>query len=103
MNSTYQPIYDALAEVPYGMVISYGGLAKKAGLFRGARMVGWALSQLPAGSLLPWHRVINHKGMLSIVNPHVHAGHQKELLEAEGVRIIEKDGTFWVENPPWFS
>jgi len=49
----------------------------------GARTVGWALRALPAGSDVPWHRVVNAKGGISL-----HDGaRQRQLLEAEGVEF----------------
>lgn len=50
-------IYTVIAAIPYGNVISYGDVARLAGLPRGARLVGWVLKKLPEETQLPWHRV----------------------------------------------
>src|SRR3990167_2506520 len=56
-------LYAVLAQIPAGCVVSYGQLAAYAGLGRAARWVGRTLSQLPDGSILPWHRVIAAGGL----------------------------------------
>ena len=76
-------IWAVVAAIPRGTVATYGQVAALAGLPRGARLVGRAMSQLPPGTRLPWHRVINAAGQLSI--PGTGAARQKALLEAEGV------------------
>ena len=85
-----QAIFLALASIPAGKVISYGQLAQLAGIPGGARQVGKALSQLPEGSELPWFRVINAQGRISL--PADSPGYylQKQKLEAEGV-IFKND------------
>ena len=59
-----------------------------AGMPAGARIVGSVLSQLPPGSQLPWHRVINSKGEISF--PHTSSRYQtqRDKLEQEGVVFI---------------
>ena len=78
----------ALAQIPKGKVISYGDLAKLAGLTNGARFVGKTLSNLPKGSTLPWHRVINSQGKISLPpnSPSYEKQHQR--LVREGVEVI---------------
>lgn len=58
-------LYLALSSVPTGRLISYGDLAELAGLPGRARWVGRQLSQLPASSRLPWHRVLKANGRLA--------------------------------------
>lgn len=71
--------------VPYGRVVAYGGVAAMLGAPRAARGVGAALSRLPPGSDVPWWRVVNARGGISL---HGHPGIlQRMLLEAEGVRV----------------
>lgn len=78
-------IWRIVHSIPAGKVSSYGEIAKRAGLPRGARLVGRMLSQLPEGSTLPWHRVVNSRGCISL--PAGSAGYreQRERLVAEGV------------------
>lgn len=58
-------IYAVVARIPPGRVATYGQIARLAGLPGHARLVGYALSALPGGSPLPWHRVVNAKGRIS--------------------------------------
>lgn len=76
-----QRIWQVTAEIPRGTVATYGQIAELAGLPGGARQVGLTLSQLPTGTKLPWHRVINAAGRISITDP----SRQRALLESEGV------------------
>lgn len=81
-------VYLVMAQIPEGKVVSYGELARLAGLGRAARWVGRLMSQLPDGTRLPWHRVIAAGGRLSLPAGSV-AGHEQRMrLRAEGVTII---------------
>lgn len=73
-------IYTVIAAIPYGNVISYGDVARLAGLPRGARLVGWVLKKLPEETQLPWHRVVNAQGKLIS-----HNQQQRQRLLAEGI------------------
>ncbi|WP_069947381.1 MGMT family protein [Microbulbifer aggregans] len=79
-------ICQVLARIPAGRVITYGDLAAMAGYPRAARRAGQALRQLPADTALPWHRVINASGRISLPEPA--AQRQRERLEREGVIAI---------------
>ncbi len=79
-----EAIYLALAQIPKGKVITYGNLAKLAGMPNGARLAGRLMCELPDGSNLPWHRVINAQGKLSM--PVDSAGYREQI------RRLEKDG-----------
>ena len=63
---SYERIYAVVRRIPRGRVATYGQVAALAGLPRHARLVGYALHALPTGSALPWHRVINAQGMISL-------------------------------------
>lgn len=83
-----QALYIALSQVPAGKVITYGQLASLAGLGRAARWVGSQLKKLPEGTSLPWHRVLNHSGRLSVpVGSEVWI-EQIQRLRAEGVIVV---------------
>ena len=83
-----QNFWQVLATIPPGRVTSYGRLAQLAGLGRGARLAARWLAQLPDGSSLPWHRVVNSRGQLSL-SPCSAAGvEQKQRLQNEGVVVI---------------
>lgn len=76
-------IWRVVADIPRGRVASYGQVAELAGLPGGARRVGRCLSRLPAETRLPWHRVVNAAGRISLPGA---AGHrQRRRLLDEGV------------------
>ncbi len=81
----YRRIYATVAAIPRGSVASYGQVAAQAGLGRGARLVGRALAQCP--TRLPWHRVVNAAGRISL--PRGGAAHAEQVrrLTAEGVEV----------------
>ena len=83
--NTQQKIWQIVAAIPAGFVASYGQVAKLAGLPNAARQVGRTLKNLPKDTRLPWHRVINSQGKISL--PDSSRGYyiQKQRLEAEGV------------------
>ena len=85
--SREQRIYQALAAVPCGNVVTYGQLAELAGLPRAARLVGRTLRNLPNGTNLPWHRVINAAGRLSLNIDSDSGQLQRARLQDEGVVV----------------
>ncbi|SDS75262.1 methylated-DNA-protein-cysteine methyltransferase related protein [Halopseudomonas xinjiangensis] len=82
-----EAFWAALASIPHGRVCSYGTLARLAGLGRGARLAGRWLGQLPEGSSLPWHRVVNSQGRLSLPADSPAGQEQFARLTEEGVSI----------------
>ncbi|HEY3698344.1 MAG TPA: MGMT family protein [Spongiibacteraceae bacterium] len=80
-------VWRIVHSIPQGRVSSYGAVAKLAGLPRGARLIGRILSQLPAGSALPWHRVIKSSGSLSFPPGSAHYREQRERLLSEGIEF----------------
>lgn len=78
-------VYMVLAAVPSGSVVTYGQVAELAGLPRAARMVGRILGNLPKGTELPWHRVINAAGKISLAEDSPSFKLQKARLQEEGV------------------
>ena len=81
-------IYHILAAIPPGHVTTYGDVARMAGSSRAARQVGGVLKRLPAGSKLPWHRVINSKGEISLVGEDYIR--QREALLKEGITVSDE-------------
>jgi methylated-DNA-protein-cysteine methyltransferase-like protein len=73
--------------IPRGRVATYGQVAELAGLPGHARQVGYALHALPAGSTVPWHRVLNAEGAVSRRATPGGELTQRQLLEREGVRF----------------
>lgn len=84
---TYQKIYSVVRRIPRGRVATYGQIASLAGLAGHARQVGYALHALPRGSRVPWHRVVNAAGKISIRATPGGELVQRILLEREGVRL----------------
>jgi len=94
-SDLYNNIYQLVKHIPEGRVATYGQVAACLGKPRGARVVGWALNTCPDG--VPWQRVINRQGMLSIENLRASKELQAQLLKAEGVAVEFHDGNFWVD------
>jgi methylated-DNA-protein-cysteine methyltransferase-like protein len=86
-------VYTVVRKVPRGKVVTYGQVASILGHPRAARAVGTALSRLPRGlvRIVPWQRVINAAGRISIRGDFVRPDLQRHLLENEGVRFT-RDG-----------
>ena len=85
--STHQSILAAVRRIPRGRVATYGQIAAVAGLGRQPRLVGYALHALPSSTTVPWHRVINARGMVSIRSDGAASLSQRLLLEREGVQF----------------
>lgn len=86
-SSHQEMIWSVVARLPAGRAASYGEIARRAGLPGMARFVGYALGQLAADSLVPWHRVVNSQRRISFPPGSPQAERQKALLEAEGVSL----------------
>lgn len=82
-----QRIWQVVALIPAGRVATYGDVARHAGLGRAARRVGRALGQLPGNTRIPWHRVINSTGRMSLPAVSVAGKQQRKRLAEEGVRF----------------
>ena len=83
----WQRFWDVVNEVPEGRVVTYGQVAALAGLPRHARQVGYALHALPDGTDVPWQRVVNARGEISLRAEPGREGLQRAILEAEGVEF----------------
>jgi methylated-DNA-protein-cysteine methyltransferase-like protein len=87
-SESYKKIWEQAALIPEGQVASYGQIAKQAGLpRRGARMVARAVGAAPAEMQLPWHRIVNAQGRISIPRGSSRYEQQQELLRDEGVVV----------------
>jgi methylated-DNA-protein-cysteine methyltransferase-like protein len=87
MESRWKPVYDVVRRIPRGKVATYGQVARIAGLGGDARQVGYALHALPPRSRVPWHRVINSRGRISLGPFGGVDVTQRLMLEKEGVRF----------------
>lgn len=86
--------------IPHGRVTTYGHIAALCGKPRAARTVGWALHALPDDSDVPWHRVINARGGISISKVGLPPELQRALLEREGV-VFGPDGCVDLARWQW--
>jgi methylated-DNA-protein-cysteine methyltransferase related protein len=89
--------------IPRGRIVSYGGIAALLGQPRAARGVGGALSALDEeNSDVPWWRVVNRNGEISI-REGVHGGArvQRLLLVKEGVKFSRAGKIDW-KKFGWF-
>lgn len=86
--SKYHQIYAIVRQIPYGQVATYGQVADLANLPGQARLVGYALFRVVDSDEVPWHRVINAKGMIS-ASPFRDGNDylQRSRLEAEGIQF----------------
>lgn len=87
-HSAYEVIWQVVAGIPAGKVATYGQVAQLAGMPGAARLVGRCLSQLPEGTLLPWFRVVNARGKISLSVGSEGYLKQVALLQEEGVTVL---------------
>jgi methylated-DNA-protein-cysteine methyltransferase-like protein len=105
MNQETQPetfadrVKQVIKGIPPGKVATYGQIAMMAGNPGGIRGVVWILHSSSQKANLPWHRVINKKGKISLP-PGQGCEEQKMRLEAEGIQFdcenrIDLDRFLW--------
>lgn len=89
-DTTYfEKVYAIVRQIPYGRVTSYGSIAACLGMRSGARMVGWAMNNAHhQKEYVPAHRVVNRNGVLTGKHHFDTPGLMKQLLENEGLVII---------------
>ena len=100
----FQNVYDVVRLVPRGRVTTYGAIAKYLGASRSSRMVGWAMNASHTQLDIPAHRVVNRQGLLTGKMMFAYPMQMQELLEAEGVRVVddrvvEFERVFWEPVP----
>lgn len=96
-SDSYLLIWRTVTRIPRGKVASYGTVARLSGLPRRARLAGFALHHVPPGSGIPWHRVINAGGKISL--PGKRGQEQEDLLSGEGIAFIR--GRVDMEKYEW--
>lgn len=94
----YQCIYQLVRQVPTGRVTTYGRIAKLAGTT--PRIVGFAMAATPKGSDIPWQRVINRLGKVSLRMDGEGNILQRDLLECEGI-VFSRQGQIDLEKYGW--
>lgn len=96
-------VYAVVRGIPPGRVMGYGHVAAALGAPGAARQVGWALAALPAGTDVPWQRVIRSSGHLALQGDPARGTVQRLLLEAEGVALtgdrVPMDRYGWLPEP----
>ena len=86
-SALYERIYEVIAQVPHGMVATYGDIATIVGGGCDARTVGYALGDMPPEHAdLPWQRIVAKEGGIS-----TRGLRQRQLLEAEGIAFDAHD------------
>ena len=100
LSAVYRRIYDVVRKIPKGRVATYGQVAALAGLPGRARQVGYAMHALPPGTSVPWQRVINAQGMVSLRRRPGAEITQRILLEREGIRFGAR-GRIAMERFQW--
>lgn len=88
-EALFERIYTLVRQVPCGRVTTYGSVARQLGCT--ARTVGFAMAALPKGSDVPWQRVINSQGKVSVRVDGYGNLVQKELLISEGVAFDARE------------
>lgn len=82
-------VWQVVGGIPRGHVLTYGEVARLAGMSRAARRVSQALRRAPRGLKLPWHRVVNAQGKISFPADSSGYQEQKDRLEREGVVFLK--------------
>ncbi|ERM80789.1 hypothetical protein P872_21035 [Rhodonellum psychrophilum GCM71 = DSM 17998] len=82
-------VFQVVRLIPEGKVTTYGAIANCLGIKSGARMVGYAMNASHTLENIPAHRVVNRNGVLTGKHHFEHPDKMKELLEKEGIVVIE--------------
>ncbi|KOO08463.1 MGMT family protein [Vibrio hepatarius] len=98
MDQFLAQIFAVIHQIPAGKVTTYGEIAKLAGYPGYARHVGKALSNLPQGTQLPWFRVINSQGRISLNGEDL--VRQREEMIADGIEVT-RDGKVSLRKYKW--
>jgi methylated-DNA-protein-cysteine methyltransferase-like protein len=97
MTRFHRAVYRLVSEIPRGQVVTYGQIAAWLGYARAARAVGYAMRHCPPG--VPWHRVVNAAGGISLRANVGGMLQQRILLEQEGVTV--RGGRVRLERHQW--
>src|SRR5690349_5044885 len=89
-ESFFELVFEVARQIPRGRVTSYGAIAAALGTRLSARMVGWAMNGAHrVRPKVPAHRVVNRNGMLTGKMHFAYPDQMQELLEKEGVRVVD--------------
>jgi methylated-DNA-protein-cysteine methyltransferase-like protein len=96
-----QSVWSVVEKIPHGRLATYGQIADLIGAGGCARQVGWALRRLSLPSDVPWHRVVNAKGQISMsLSREGSDWMQRELLITEGIPV-DQDGRLPLKRFLW--
>ena len=87
-SGIYQQIYEVVRLIPEGKVTTYGTIGRIVGC--SARQVGYAMASSPPKKGIPWQRVVNRQGCISLRNHGSPDQRQRILLEEEGIDFDHK-------------
>jgi methylated-DNA-protein-cysteine methyltransferase-like protein len=99
----FEKAQEVARKIPYGRVTSYGAIARYLGTSKSARQVGWAMNASHLNKVIPAHRVVNSKGILTGKHHFDGTNLMQQLLENEGAiiknhQIINFKEIFWDPN-----
>ncbi len=83
----------ALCDVPFGELVTYGELARRAGMPGAARAVGRAVGSNPVPIVVPCHRVVAAGARLGGFSGGL--AHKRALLALEGHEVRGTDSERW--------
>ena len=94
-------VWEVVKLVPNGRVTTYGAIAEYLGAKRSARTVGYAMNAAHDKPEIPAHRVVNRNGQLTGKGHFSYPDLMQELLEKEGITVIEDqiqsfDEVIWI-------
>lgn len=88
-------VYDVVAHIPKGRVMTYGQIAAICGNAQAARIVG-GLAHF-GDPVLPWQRVVNKSGGLASGYPHGGREAHRADLEADGVKVSGSNDNYFID------
>ena len=101
-SGVFKRIYTLVRQIPTGRVSTYGQIAHRIGC--SARQVGYAMAVTPKEEGIPWHRVVNSRGSISLRSNGLTDKRQRHFLEQEGILfsikgVIDLDLYGWKGEP----
>lgn len=99
-NNFFDRVYKVVKQIPYGRVTNYGSIAKYLGSAKSSRAVGYAMNASHNLADVPAHRVVNKVGLLTGKHHFFGSNLMKDLLESEGIEIVDNqvnrfDSLYW--------
>lgn len=95
-------ILEVVIRIPKGKVASYGQIARMAGLPKHARLVGYVLKNLDQHSEVPWYRVINSQGKISLSKLD-EKGQNIQIIKLREEGILAANGKVDLKQFAWQS